>query len=340
MYSFGGVPANSGTSRIISLERMQSITDSFSIERVNINQIGQLAALSREITTPPATTLGGSWYVADLSNDRLIGLYVSGDQSALTNILNQSQSEKNYFVTVAPEGQDNIGWTGQKQTLLFSNGYLASWSTEGSVGNIPTTTFGIQGFNYASYTGSANQQLNAINPVNGNYTTGILFTVPTATSGITPTVSALRPTDITVAINNATIGLNVNDIKVQSYNISFDLNLEKLNKLGSLYPYAILPKFPVTVSANVTAYYGDFITGSLRDVLCADSPYNVTVTLNDPCGGGVAVQYALKGMKTDSQSFGAQDIGSTAATVTLAMSTQLGGPNDLSNGLYLSGRNI
>lgn len=332
--------ANSGVNQIQNFERIQSVTDDFSIERQNINQIGQLSIISREITTPPTVNLGGSWLVADLSNDRLLGLYVSGDQSALTNILNRSQADKNYFLSIAPQGIDNVGWTGNKQAILVSNANLASWSTEASVGNIPTTTFSVQGFNWSTYTGSSNQTLNSINPTNGNAVTGILFTLPTMTSGIAPTASALRPTDITLNLSNAAIGLDLNDIKPQSYNISFDLNLQALNKLGSLYPYSREPQFPVTVSASVTAYFGDLITGSLRNILCADSPYNLTITLNDPCGGGQAVVYNLRGMSLDGQSFGAQDIGSVASTVTLNYSTQIGGSTDQSHGLFLSGRNI
>lgn len=342
MTGFGGLytGANSGVNLIQNFERLQSVTDDFSIARQNIQQLGQLAIVSREITTPPTVNLGGSWYVADLSNDRLLGLYTSGDQSALTNILNRTQADKNYFVSIAPQGQDNINWTGQKSVILVSNANLASWSTEGSVGNIPTTTFSVQGFNWASYTGSFNQQLAAIDPNNGNTIAGINFTLPTVLSGLSNTVSALRPTDINVYLNNAAIGLSLTDIKAQSYNISFDLNLQPLNKLGSLYPYSREPQFPVTVSASVTAYFGDLITGSLRSVLCADSPYNLQVVLNKPCGGGTGVVYNLQGMSIDGQSFGAQDIGSVASTVTLNYSTQIGGPTDTSHGLFLSGVNI
>lgn len=332
--------SNSGINLIQTLERLQSISDEFTIERTNINQLGQLAVVSREIVKPPTVNGGGTYYVADLSNERILGFYVSGDLSALTYMLDRSQAEKNYFISIAPQGIDNIGYTGQKQVVLLSNGTLASWSTEASVGNIPTTTFAIQGFNWATYTGSVNQQLLAINPADGTQTTGILFTIPTATSGISPTVAALRPTDITIELSNSAIGLNLSDIHPQSYNISFDLNLQALEQLGSLYPYSREPQFPVTLSASFTAYFGDLVTGSLRNVLCNDNPYNLRVTLNDPCGGGQAVSYEMHGMKVDSQAFSQQDVSSIASLVTLSYSTQIGSASDQSNGLFLSGRNI
>lgn len=332
--------ANSGLNQLQTLERMQSMSDEFTIARTNINQLGQLSVVSREITTPPTVNAGGSYYVADLSNERIMGFYVSGDLAALTYLLDRSQAEKNYFITIAPQGIDNIGYTGQKQVVLISNGTLASWSTEGSVGNIPTTTFAVQGFNWATYTGSVNQPLYAINPVDGSTIQGINFTIPTATSGIAPTVAALRPTDITIDLSNSAIGLNLSDIHPQSYNISFDLNLQALNQLGSLYPYAREPQFPVTLSASFTAYFGDLVTGSLRNVLCNDNSYNLRVTLNDPCGGGQAVVYEMHGMKVDSEAFSQQDVSSIASLVTLSYSTQVGGATDVLNNLYMSGRNI
>lgn len=340
-FATGSTGANSGTNLIQNLERLQSITNGFTQERTVINQMGQLSFVSREIVTPPTVSLGGTYDVADLSNERILGLYVSGDKGALTYILDQSQATKNYFIGIAPQGQDNIGWTGQTMCELVSNGQLASWSTEGSVGNIPTTTFAVRGLNYANYTGSFNQPLLAIDiGNNGNYVNGVNFTLPVATSGIAPTVSALRPIDITLDISNAAFGVSISDLKAQSYNISFDLNLENLNKLGSLYPYAIVPKFPVTLSASASFYLGDLITGSYKTVLCNDNPYTLKFTLNDPCGGGQAVVYEMRGMKVDAENFESQDIGSVAAQIKMSWSSQIGGTNDQRANLLMSGRNI
>lgn len=331
--------ANSGVNTLQNLERLQSITNGLSQDRTVVNQLGQLGFVSREITTPPTINLGSTYYVADLSNERILGFNVSG-QGALGPILDQSQATKNYFISIAPEGIDNINWTGNKQVELISNGQLASWSTEGSVGNIPTTTIAIQGLNYATYTGSTNQALFAIIPSDGSTTAGINFTVPTAASGIAPTVAALRPNDISLSISQAAFGLDIADLKAQSYSISFDLNVQPLSKLGSLFPYAILPQFPVTLSASASFYLGDLVTGSYRSVLCNDNAYTIIVRLNDPCGGGQAVSYELRGMKVDSQSFDSQDVGSVAGVVNINWSSQLGSASDTSTNLLMSGRNI
>ncbi len=123
--------ANSGYNLIQQLQRMQSVTDGWSLTRTNINQLGQLSILSREIVTSPEVNLGGSYYVADLANERVLGLDVSGDyvagtHAALTNILNKSQAEKNYYIAVAPQGYF------VKDILLVAKQRLL-WSLAGSV---------------------------------------------------------------------------------------------------------------------------------------------------------------------------------------------------------------
>lgn len=334
--------ANSGANLIQQFQRIQTVSDSFNISRTDINQLGQLAAVSREIINAPTVSLEGSYYLADFSNERKLGLYVSGDQSALTNLLNKTQDEKNYFIAVAPQGQDQIGWTGQSQVFQVTNGFLSSYSAEGAVGGVPTANFTIQGLNWATSTGSIRQDVKAVDQSNGQIITGRLYTLPVGVSGLTNTVSALRPSDITVSIGSASLGLLASDIKLQSFNVSFDLNRQDLQKLGTRFAYSKEIQFPVTCSASVTAYYGDLSADTLSNILCNDVPYNITVQMADPsCTGGglIACQYQMLGMKIDSQSFAAQGVGDLASTVTINYSTQLGGPTS-SVGLYLSGRNI
>lgn len=332
--------ANSGFNLIENLSRVQSITDGLSQDRTTVNQAGQLSYISQEITQPPTVNCGATYYVADLSNERKIGFNVSG-QGALQYILDQTQATKNAFVGLAPQGQDAIGWTGEQQVRMFSNVQLASWSTEGSVGNIPTTTVAFQGLNYATYTGSVNQELLAIDIGNdGEYVTNKRFTLPVITSGINNTVAALRPVDISLDIGDAAIGLLVSDLKAQSFSINTDLNIQPLNKLGSLFPYAIVPTFPVPVNCSVSFYFGDMITGSYKDVICSDSPKNIRIQINNPCSSTEAVAYEVRGVKIASQSFDSQDIGSIAGVVNISYVGAIGGPTDTRVNLLMSGRNV
>jgi len=332
--------ANSGFNLIQNLQRVQSITNGLSQDYTIINQAGQLSYVSQEITTPPTVNIGVSYYVADLSNERILGFNVSG-LGALGPILDQSQATKNYWVGLSADGTDMIGFTGQTQCELMSNGQLASWSTEGSVGNIPTTTIAVQALNYATYTGSFNQPLYAIDISNtGGYIPNKIFTLPVASSGIAPTAAALRPSDILVSITDAAFGLSISDLKAQSYSIGADFNIQPLNKLGSLFPYALVPTFPLPLNVSASFYFGDLITGSYRDVICSNSPKTIRIAITDPCSNTEAVAYEARGVKLTSQSFDSQDIGSIAGVVNLAWVGQVGSSSDSRVNLLMSGRNV
>lgn len=334
---------NSGVNLINQLQRVQTCNHNWSVTRTDINQLGQLAAISREIIEQPVASLDASWYLADLSNERKIGFYVSGDVSALRDFLNKTQDERNYFIPQAPEGQDLYNWTGQSMVVQIGNGAVASYSAEAAVGGIPTATFSVQGLNWAASTGSISQDLKAVNPVDGSVVTGFKYTIPVGVTGTVGSVAALRPGDISVNIGSAALGLNLSDLKIQSFNVSFDLARENLNKLGSRFAFSKEIQFPATVSASITAYVGDLNTGDLSLILCRDTAYDLDIIMRDPtcpgeAAGPVAVRFLVKSVKIDGQEF-SNNIGDIASQVTINYSTQLSGPGDTAVGLFMSGKN-
>ncbi len=338
--SFNFSSGNSGANLIQSLTRLQSVSDSFTVNRQNVNQLGQLAIVGQQIVEPPTVPIEMTWDMADLSNELKVGLYVSGDQSALTNILNGTQTDKNYYIAIAPQGVDAIGWTGQSHVRYVTNGFLTSFSTEGAVGGIPTTTIGAQGFNQGYATGSIEQPLQAVDITTNTLTTGILFTLPVASSGLAGAVPAIRPSEIRVTIGNP-LGLLASDLHIQRYNISANFQNQNLTELDSFFPYAIVPQFPVEVTASVTAYWGDLVTGSLSSLLCNDTEFTVQVDLRAPScmgqpDGTILARYTLLGAKLASQSY-SDAIADIASQVTLNYTTTIGGPTDTAHNLFMSG---
>lgn len=331
---------NSGVNLVTQIQRVQSENDSWSVRRTDINQLGQLAAISREIIEQPESSIDFSWYVADVSNERKLGFYVSGDQTCIKNLLNKTEDEKNYFVAVAPEGQDLYGYTGQSMVRQITNGFIASYRAEGAVGGIPSANLTAQGLNWAVSTGSIQQDLKAVNPVDGSVVAGRKYTIPVGTSGVAGSVAALRPGDITVDIGSAALGVSISDLKIQSYSVSFDLSRQNLQKLGNRFAFSKEIQFPVTVSASIVAALGDLNTGDLSQILCADTPYDLDITLRDPaCAGSgpVAARYIMKSMKIDGEQLGA-NLGDLTSNITINYSTQLSGPNDTTIGLFISGK--
>jgi hypothetical protein len=120
--------------------------------------------------------------------------------------------------------------------------------------------------------------------------------------------------------------------------LSFDLARDPLQKLGSRFAFAREITFPVTVTCSVDANLGDITTGSLADVIDADSAYDLDIKLNAPGtsnADNVMARYVLKKCKLDSQEY-TSDIGSNKS-VSLSFSAQVGGPKQSNVGLFISG---
>ena len=262
--------------------------------------------------------------------------------------------------------------TSTLSTIGIGNGYMTSYTTECSVGNFPTVSVNVEGLNMTFNQGVSGGSP-AIVPESGVRLDFYKWVLPVATgspsTGIMQT-SALRPGDITfdfrkvdsesvhllhgvdAATNSydapgATLGdmTSRSHSKIQSYNISMDMTREPINRLGSRFAFTREITFPMSVTMTIDALVADLTTGTLSDVINCDDSYDLTVNLLRPtsCPGtmtdgtakAIFAQYKLKGAKVNSQAF-TSDIGSNKA-VTLEFSTQVGGPHQHNQGLFMSG---
>ena len=262
--------------------------------------------------------------------------------------------------------------TSTLSTIGIGNGFMTSYTTECSVGNFPTVSVNVEGLNMTFNQGVSGGSP-AIVPESGVRLDFYKWVLPVATgspsTGIMQT-SALRPGDITFdfrkvdsesvhllhGVDAATNsydapGAALGDMtsrshsKIQSYNISMDMTREPINRLGSCFAFTREITFPMSVTMTIDALVADLTTGTLSDVINCDDSYDLTVNLLRPtsCPGtmtdgtakAIFAQYKLKGAKVNSQAF-TSDIGSNKA-VTLEFSTQVGGPHQHNQGLFMSG---
>lgn len=342
-----------GNSLVNQLQRIQTANYSFTVDRTDVNQFGQLAAIDRVILTNPTVSLDFSYILANLSNESDLGftLNKSGDTtevSAISGFLNGTSDERNYFIRTVPEGNDAVSYTdsgiANNGVIGIGNGFISSYSSEGSVGNLPTVTVNVEGLNMAFQKGVSGNYIPAVNPVDG-VSVSNFYSLPTATqnnsTGVNSGISALRPGDITVSIpsiSTAGGGVDTSVMNIQSYTLSFDLARTPIQKLGSRFAFARPIDFPLAVTLKVEAQATDMITGSLNALLCTDTAtFDPSITIKSPiCGNtDVVAKYTLKGAKLDSQEF-SSDVGSNKS-VTLTFSAQVGGPQDTARGLFISG---
>jgi len=349
--TFGGDSNNLHNSNnlVKQLQRVQTANYSFNVERTDVNQFGQLAAIDRIILTNPTVSLDLSYINANLANENILGFnVVSGSTDStvqsIVDFMGGSGDERNYFIRTVSEGSDAVNFASSASGTVngvigIGNGRVTSFSTEGSVGNFPTTTINIEGYNMKFDKGTSGNFVPAINLVNGN-TLSNFYTLPTANQnvgiGSGNAISALRPGDITVSIPSIT-GADTATMNVQSYTLSLDIGRTPIEKLGNRFAFARPIDFPLTVTLSVDAQVTDLVAGNFAGLLVEDSTYSPSITIKSPTNSNLTMaKYTLKGAKLDSEEF-SSDIGSNK-TVTLNFSAQVGGPQDSANGLFMNGQ--
>lgn len=342
----------SGVNNVVQLNRIQSCNHSWNIDRQNVNQFGQLGYIDRISLGSPNVPLSFSYLLANFYNENQLGFEISPNTSCISGILNRTEDEKNYFIKVASEGDDangSVQTSNYGNCFAFGNCFLTSYNFQASVGALPTVDIGLEGLNVSFDSGASGNNIPAVNPADGTQITTWKYQLP-FTSGQQGTgdlaITVLKPGDITVSIKEAgtatdfnEAGININDAKIQSINISFDLSREPLQKLGSRYAFAREITFPVEVRCNLSAQVGDLTTGNLTQILCDDTAYDITVNLNKSnCTtvGDTICKYIVKNAKLDSESF-SNSIGANS-TVDVNFSCSLGGPSQQNLGLFLSGK--
>jgi hypothetical protein len=333
------------------LQRIQTANYSFTVDRTDVNQFGQLAAIDRVILTNPTVSLDFSYINSNLSNENILGFTIASGSSdstvsAISGFLNKTSDERNYFIRTTPEGTDTVGYTdgssANNGVIGIGNAFLTSYSTEGSVGNFPTTTINVEGLNMNFQNGISGNFVPAVNPENGAALTNyyqLAQAVQNVGIGSGNAISALRPGDITLSLfNTLASGVDVNTMNIQSYTLSFDLGRTPIQRLGNKFAFTREIDFPLTVTLSVDAQVTTMNAGNLANLVVDDSAkYNPAITIKSPSDSTLTMaKFILKGAKLDSQEY-SSDIGSNKS-VSLTFSAQVGGPQDTANGLFINGQ--
>jgi hypothetical protein len=352
---------SSGTSQHVQLDRVQSANYNFSISRQDINQYGELARIDSITLEPPTVSLDFSYYLTDGTNERALGFYVQNASGTGSGNFPSGHmtttSGKNFFIVTSSEGDDlNYSTTsGQVKSVIgIGNGFISDYTLDVAVGSLPTVSVTIEGANIAAsgsfiatgvgYTGITGQNP-SINPENGVANSGTGVLLPTGRTNLnTSSISALRPGDVTLTFGDITgdgsgviadLNSNANGIHIQSASLSVPLSRSPLQRLGSRFPFARAVDFPVTSTLTVNGILNEVTAENLSNTLNSNVTTDITLTIKKPGSTETAMIYVLKKARLDSESF-SSSIGSNK-TVDLTFSTQIGGPNDITNGVFVSG---
>lgn len=330
------------------LERVQSANYSFSVSRQDINQFGELARIDSLLIEPPTVNLDFSYYATDGSNERALGFYVQTGTAASGGFASghlSTTSGKNFFISTTDEGVDlNKGGT-VKTIIGVGNGFLSNYSLEAAVGSIPTVSVTIEGANIcatgATPVSGGNSGLNpSVNPTNGTPLGGGAI-LPSGQSNLnTSSITALRAGDVTLSFSSMDSGViaqleGVDGMHIQSASLQIPLSRSPIQRLGTKFPYARTVELPATATLSVSAILNEITAENLAETLNKDVKSDLILTIKKPDQSGNALVYTLKNAKIDSQNF-SSSIGANK-TVELTFSTPIGGPNDVTNGVFVSG---
>lgn len=337
--------ANTGASLLTQIPRVQSVGLSFNVPRVDVNQFGQLAALDRIITEPPTCSLDFTYLILDGYAENKLGFEAKGGSTFISGLLSKATDEKNYFIQISSEGVDAVGSvaSGTDNVISLGNGFISNYSLSLAVGQLPQASVTVEGLNVKFDTGTYGKITPAVNPVNGQSLSSIIFDLPVAVAYTGASiVSALRPGDLTLELPaNAGLGniLSGNGaVHVQSINFSVPLSREPINQLGSTFAFSRETTFPINSTLAIEALAADLRESNLADILCNDQSYNFKVRVRQPnCSGAgaEAVVLSFNNAKLESQDYNL-DIGGNATT-TLNFTAQIAGVGDNSNGFFFSG---
>ncbi len=331
------------------LERVQSANYSFSINRQDINQYGQLGKLDSIQLDAPTVNADCSYYVTDGFTERALGFFVAtGTQSSTAGGFVSGHladgSGRNLIILTTPEGTDADlpqRATGTTDSAIgIGNCYLSDYSVEMSVGSIPTASVSFDALNINSDAEGAAGGFDtpAIDPVNGTALTNKV-SLPQASTG-QGNVAALRPGNITVNISSfdgtplADIGTDAAGAHIQSASLSVPMSRSTLERLGSRSAYARSVDFPIQATLSVSAILNEVEDTNLADIVDDEVEKTVTLALKED-DGSTGILYTLKGVSFDGESI-SSSIGSNKS-VDLTFSTSVGGPNDTSHGVFMSG---
>lgn len=335
---------------IAQLHRVQSANYGFSISRQNINQFGNLARIDSLILEAPTVNLDFTYYLHDGTNESRLGLTLNtsatgtGALSFISGLIDSTAiaaiSGRNFHILTVPEGNDAVGYSTNGNTssvVSIGNGFVTNYSVEAAVGAIPTVSVSVEGLNINVVSG--NQGANPALSIESSTTGTGTFTLPTAVTGSVQ-VSALRPGDVSMVLEEGIItdlptGVDTNNTAahIQSFSIEVPIGRSTLQRLGNNFGYAKAIDFPIDINVNVSATVADLKdSGNLTSIVTSDSPKTLTFKFRDPAGTEKIV-YQVRGAKIVSENF-SSSIGDNK-TVDLVFNTQIGGPQDSINGLFV-----
>jgi hypothetical protein len=301
---------------------------------------------------------------------------VNGAQ-AISGLLADLQGNNYYILTVDEGEDVVGGTLAPSSTIVgIGNGFISEYSFEASVGAIPTASVTVEAFNIKSDATEIPVTLTSgaapvgtvvganIVTITGNSPAIDLFAQPATkltsvgaaykldysraftgaigndagvnftgfTTGVS-TVSALRPGDIVLSLGTSRGMTKLSDAHIQSFSFTLPLSRTILQRLGNTFGFARVVDVPINMDVTISAIVSELQDKNLFDALISQNN-DLSITLKDSSSNN-KIRYDIKSALLQSETY-SENLGDNQ-TVDLTYSVQIGGANDTTAGLFMSG---
>ena len=300
---------------------------------------------------------------------------VNGAQ-AISGLLSDLQGN-NYYILTVDEGEDVVGGnlTPSSTIVALGNVFISEYGFDASVGAIPTVSVTLEAFNIKSDASEVPKTLSSVGSIGDGGAdivtiTGIspaidLFANPatkltnvkngykldisrnfTGAIGLAPgvnftgfttgtsAVSALRPGDIQLILPSSEGLTNLSTAHIQSFQFTLPLSRTVLQRLGNTFGFARVIDVPINMDLTMSAIVSELRDENLFDILASPTKQDFTIALKDS-NGNRKIAYTIKGAILQGETY-SENIGDNQ-TVDLTYTVQIGGANDTTAGLFMSG---
>ena len=165
----GNAAAAINTTDFKEISRVQDMSYNLEVTRTDINEFGQLAALSREVTEPPTVSLDFSYYLTNGNEEKNLGFVTNNDTAMpvtsanpfMKSLLDPDDTnsgfaaakadELNYYIVTTTEGNDLHGKTDLEHAdqgcIAIGNGFVTSYGINAAVGELATASVSVEASN-------------------------------------------------------------------------------------------------------------------------------------------------------------------------------------------------
>jgi hypothetical protein len=296
---------------------------------------------------------------------------------AISGLLADLQGNNYYILTVDEGEDVVGGTLAPSSTIVgIGNGFISEYSFEASVGAIPTASVTVEAFNIKSdateipvtLTSAAAPAASVVGAnivtITGNSPAIDLFAEPATkltsigaaykldysraftgaigndagvnftgfTTGVS-TVSALRPGDIVLSLGTSRGMTSLTNAHIQSFSFTLPLSRTILQRLGNTFGFARVVDVPINMDVTISAIVSELQDKNLFDALVSQNN-DLSITLKDSSSNN-KIRYDIKSALLQSETY-SENLGDNQ-TVDLTYSVQIGGANDTTAGLFMSG---